>query len=1013
MRNTTQATLRHEVDMTETASVPAATRESAALARRFEAIVFDWEGTAVPDRRADATRIRTLVEQACAHGLELAVVSGTHVGHVDAQLAARPAGPGGLVLALNRGSEVFSVDGNGPDLAYRRVATAEEDAALSNAAALTIDRLAARGLNARIVSERLNRRKIDLIPEPGWQDPPKDRIAELVAAVESRLAASGIAGLPETVEVARAAATEAGLADPRITSDAKHVEIGLTDKSDSRRWIMRWLWRGGIAPEQVLIVGDELGPLGGLPGSDSLLLVDDRKRTTAVSVGVEPGGPPDGLVWLGGGPEAFAALLEDQIARRRRSELPIVVEDPAWVLAIDDADPLLERVHESLLTLADGHLGTRGSSVSRQIGREPDVLMSGVYARAGAETHLLAAPGWSDVVRENGRGGALRRMLDLHAGVLRQQVNSENRLLDALLFSSLARPGTPALRARGLDRTRLARALEPPPAVGCEEGVDDGLVWMRVTGPPASIAAAACEHLSGQGSERVLDRIAAYEGVSRGAADHHSALDRVRRARRTGFDGLLAEHRRAWASRWEDADIVIDGDPELQLAVRFALFHLMASVADDGEAAVGARGLSGSAYRGHVFWDSEVYVLPFLAATHPAAARAMLEYRIRRLPAALRAARARGRSGARFPWESARSGHDVTPDRARDHHGGVIAVLTGELEEHIVADIAWAAACYVDWTGDHAFAAGPGRELLVQTARWWASRIEHDERGGGHIRGVIGPDEYHDRIDDNAYTNVMARWNLRRAADAGAEAVSERERHRWIELADAIVDGYDPATGIYEQFAGFHELEPVLIAELAPHRPVAADMLLGHERTRGAQVVKQADVLMLHYLVPDEVAAGSLEPNLDFYDPRTAHGSTLSPGVHAALLARAGRLSEAVALLRLTARIDLDDIGHTTAGGLHIAAMGSVWRALTHGFAGLRPAGDALVIDPLIPLSWESLELRVRFRGSRVHARIRQGELDVTADPPVHALGPAGERVELTRGRQTFELGQRPLRRFR
>ena len=139
---------------------------------------------------------------------------------------------------------------------------------------------------------------------------------------------------------------------------------------------------------------------------------------------------------------------------------------------------------------------------------------------------------------------------------------------------------------------------------------------------------------------RVLDRIAAYEGTAHGVADHRPALDRVRRGRKDGFDGLLAEHRRAWAARWEDADVVIEGDPELQLAVRFALFHLTASVPDEGEAAVGARGLSGSAYRGHVFWDSDVYVLPFLAATHPRAARTMLEYRIRRLPEALRAARA-------------------------------------------------------------------------------------------------------------------------------------------------------------------------------------------------------------------------------------------------------------------------------------------------------------------------------------------------------------------------------------
>ena len=999
--------------MTGTISLPAAAiREFAALAQRFEAIVFDWDGTAVPDRRADTSRIRTLVEQACADGLELAVVSGTHVGNVDGQLAARPAGPGGLILVLNRGSEVFSVDREGTRLAYRSEATAAEDAALSRAAALTIERLAARGLSARIVSERLNRRKIDLIPDPEWEDPPKARIAQLLAAVERRLTASGIAGLPEAVQIARDAAAEAGLADPRVTSDAKHVEIGLTDKSDSSRSIMRWLWRRGIAPEQVLIAGDEFGPLGGLPGSDSWLMVGEAQRATAVSVGAEPGGVPAGVVWLGGGPDTFAAVLEDQIARRRRGELPIVVEDPAWTLAIEGADPLLERVHESLLTLTDGRLGTCGSVIAGPASGDPTVLMSGVYARAGVETHLLAAPRWNEIVLEGARGGPVRRVLDLRAGVLHQQIGSANGRFDALLFSSLARPGTPSIRARGpIRRMRLAGSLEPPPGVRCEEGEDDGFVWMRVTGQPASIAAAAHGHLRGPASDRVLDRIAAYEGASHGVADHHAALDRVRRAREDGFDALLAEHRRAWASRWEDADVVIEGDPELQLAARFALFHLMASVPDAGEAAVGARGLSGAAYRGHVFWDSDVYVLPFLAATHPHAARAMLEYRVRRLPAAIRNARAERRAGARFAWESARSGQDVTPRSARDSRGEVVPILTGQLEEHIVADVAWAAACYLDWTCDQAFAAGPGRELIVQTARWWASRIEPDEHGRGHIRGVIGPDEYHENVDDNAYTNVMARWNLRRAAAAGVGAVAEDERRRWLELADQIVDGYDPATGIYEQFVGYHALEPLLIGEIAPQRPVAAHLLLGPDRIRTAQVIKQADVLMLHYLVPDEVAAGSLEPNLDFYGPRTAHGSTLSPGVHATLLARAGRFREALEMLRLTARIDLDDIGHMAAGGLHLAAMGSVWRTLALGFAGLTPAGDALAIDPVLAPGWESLELRVRFRGSRVRVRIREGAVEASADPPLRARNPAGEHIELTRATQTLELSPSSPRR--
>ncbi len=202
----------------------------------------------------------------------------------------------------------------------------------------------------------------------------------------------------------------------------------------------------------------------------------------------------------------------------------------------------------------------------------------------------------------------------------------------------------------------------------------------------------------------------------------------------------------------------------------------MASVADSGEAAVGARGLTGAAYRGHVFWDGDIFVFPFLAATHPEAARAMLEYRIRRLPAA-RAAATRERPG-RAPLPVGVGGvgrRRHTPARARTAPGELIPIRTGLLEEHVTADVAWAAACYIDWTGDEEFAAGPGRELLVETARYWASRIRLDADGRGHIYGVIGPDEYHEPVDDNAYTNVMARWNLRRAAE---RSVAPRGRRR-------------------------------------------------------------------------------------------------------------------------------------------------------------------------------------------------------------------------------------------
>jgi trehalose/maltose hydrolase-like predicted phosphorylase len=970
------------------------------LDRRFEALIFDWDGTAVPDRAADAGAVRTAVQDACAVGLDVAVVSGTHVGNVDGQLRARPRGPGELHLLLNRGSEVFRAGTDGVELLERRTASAAQEAALDRAAELAVQRLGARGLEARVVSQRLNRRKIDLIPTEEWVDPPKARIAELLAAVQARLREHGLGGLRAAVELGQDAAAEAGLADARVTSDAKHIELGLTDKSDSARWYFAHLWQRGVAPEQVLLVGDELGALGGLPGSDSLLLIDAAAGATVASVGVEPAGVPVGVLAVGGGPAAFRRLLEGQLALRRHGALPIAPSDPCWTLRVEDVDHEheRERAHEALLTLADGRLGTRGSVLAPRPGSTPAVLMAGVYRGHGEHSELQPAPLWN---RLSGLApdGPVRRVLDLHAGLLSQESPGEPT---SLQFCSLAEPGLAILRALA-PREVLERSpsLVLPPHVDAEQRHDGAVV--RVAVAEGVLEAAAVQSIAGRGEEAALERIAAY--VTTTAEDSDSpALRRVHRAREAGRERLLNDHRRAWAQRWEEADVRIDGDPRLQLAVRLALYHLIGGAADSGEAPVGARGLSGRGYRGHVFWDSDVFVLPFLAATHPAAARAILEYRIRRLPAAGAAARAAGRSGARFAWESAASGQDVTPRAARNRAGEMIAIYTGRREEHIVADVAWAAGCYIDWTGDRAFREGPGRGLFVETARWWASRVERDGDGSAHIRGVIGPDEYHELVDDNAYTNVMARWNLRRAFAETTDADLDRaERAAWPQLADELVDGYRPDSGVYEQFAGFFELEPLVIAELAPQRPIAADLLLSPERVHRAQVVKQADVLMLHHLVPEEVAARSLAANLAFYEPRTAHASSLSPGVHAALLARAGRLPEARAMLEEAARIDLDDTSRSTGGGVHIAAMGSVWQALALGFAGARPCGEVLQLDPRLAAGWELLELRLRFRGARLCVKVSAGAIEASSDRPTLLSVAGAEPVRVEPGGYRWE----------
>ena len=243
-----------------------------------------------------------------------------------------------------------------------------------------------------------------------------------------------------------------------------------------------------------------------------------------------------------------------------------------------------------------------------------------------------------------------------------------------------------------------------------------GRDWMSVAAKSGGVVAAAAQTTRGSGPVR-LERMAAYACDPSRLPEPAAAVGKLQEAEEAGFERLLRDHRREWGRRWSAADVRIEGDPQLQRDVRFALFHLMASVGVSGETALGARGVSGPGYRGHVFWDTDVFVLPFLAATRPETAPTLLEYRVRRLPAARAAARALGRAGARFPWDSARTGREVTPSHAHLRSGEVVPIRTGELEEHIVADVAWGAACYLDWTGDEEFLRGPGRDLFVETAR--------------------------------------------------------------------------------------------------------------------------------------------------------------------------------------------------------------------------------------------------------------------------------------------------------
>jgi trehalose/maltose hydrolase-like predicted phosphorylase len=943
--------------------------------RTVEAVVLDWDAVAVAGRRAAAAPVRRRVLALTAAGVDVAVVSGTDAGHVDRRLRARPAGPGRLWLCVNAGSELFEVTLAGPRLARRRVASAVEDVALDAAAARTIDFLRRCGLAAGLVASGLNRRTIGLVPERGRSGTPEARSADLLAADADRLRQHGFADLSAVVRIAAGSALAAGLRRPCVSSGARTVEIGLTGKSDSLRELLTLLARRGVGPGLILVVGGESGAIGG----GSLLHAAEAQRAIAVSVGAGPAGVPSGVRQLSPGQGGLLGLLDEQAGRRRARRVPGIDEDPAWIIREDSGDPLRRRIAETICTLGAAGLGTRGSVEEPAVGATPLVVADGIYRDHGAD-ELLPGPLWTGLliapVPDHDE-----RVLDLRTGVL---IRSERGggTLRSLRFASVTRPGVVGLRAEAaLGRLRAGDPFQRPDGTPMSGGSLGPRRWAR-TGPSQGpgVAALAEQHAGRAGPARTVERIAAYAAGQRRQPALGEASSLLDAAAEAGFDRMLAEHRAAWAQRWDTVDVGIPDDQATQLGVRFALFQLWCNVSRHDESAAGARGLSGTGYAGHVFWDADVFVLPAMAAIDPRAARAMVRYRLRRLGAARSHAAAGGYDGARFPWESAATGEDVTP-RSGSLGGTIMPIRTGQLEEHITADVAWAAAHCAAWTGQYHRADVP---LLVETARYWASRARRDADGRVHIDKVIGPDEYHESVNDNAYTNVMARWNLRAGADAADRAGIAADTRRWQELADGLVDGYDAATGRYEQFAGYFGLEPLLVAEFA-EPPVAADLLIGRDRLSGSQIIKQPDVLMLHHLAPSQVQPGSLEPNLDFYGPRTAHGSSLSPAVTATLLARAGRADEALAMLGLALTLDIGDTTGMTAAGLHMANLAGVWQAILGGFAGVAVHAGVLTIDPRLPAAWGSLEVRFRCLGRQVRLSITRDDVVIRADGPLQA----------------------------
>jgi kojibiose phosphorylase len=352
----------------------------------------------------------------------------------------------------------------------------------------------------------------------------------------------------------------------------------------------------------------------------------------------------------------------------------------------------------------------------------------------------------------------------------------------------------------------------------------------------------------------------------------------------------------------------------------------------------------------------------------------------------------------------------------------VVRILSGEQEHHISADIAYAVWRYWRATADDEFLRVAGAEILLETARFWSSRSRLGADGQYHIDRVVGPDEYHEGVDDNAYTNVMAQWNLERAAEVAA-LMEERWPARWhelherLDLAPAEVDqwlatarkmytGFDARTGLFEQFRGYFDLEFI---DVAAHQPRSApmDVLLGRERVQRSQVIKQADVVMLLALFWERFTPEVRAANFRYYEPRTGHGSSLSPPVHALVAARLGDVRLAQHYLREATAVDLADNMGNAAGGVHMATLGGIWQAMMFGFAGLAEQADGLMFAPRLAENWRSVRFSVCWRRRRLavklDTRTRSLELHMTGAEPMTAAVADGPTVNLL-PRQSYSL---------
>jgi kojibiose phosphorylase len=458
------------------------------------------------------------------------------------------------------------------------------------------------------------------------------------------------------------------------------------------------------------------------------------------------------------------------------------------------------------------------------------------------------------------------------------------------------------------------------------------------------------------------------------------------------YMALRTKHEEAWHEFWDQADIIIEGDDRAQQAIRYNIYQLRINASShDSRYSIAAKGLTGFGYLGHVFHDTEIFMLPFFIYEMPQIARNLLLYRYHLLPAARAKAEQFGFKGAQYPWESTLDGQEATPiSIVHPESGELIPVLNGLIELHISASIAYAVWQYWHVTGDDEFMRDYGAEILLSTAKFWANRAKYNpERHDYEIENVIGPDEWHEHVNNNVYTNYMAKWNIETALDIlewlrktspdkAQELVHRLEltddRLTYLrEVAEHMRILQDEQRHVFEQFEDFFKLER-LDQESYRGRTASYQAILGLQEVQKYQIIKQADVLMLLTVLREHFDLETKRANWEYYYPITDHdyGSSLTPALHVILACELRYADAAYKMFMKGALVDLENPRGNSSEGVHLASCGAVWQAVVFGFAGLTLTDEGYITRPCLPDGWTRLAFKFFHKGKRASVDLRK-----------------------------------------